>query len=64
MDTLVAILKRNGTRKTLQESSDSVVEAFCEVPDIVRVEARHGDATVAGHVDMRLVDEREGLFGA
>ena len=30
--------------------------------NIVRVEARHGDAAIAGKVDMRLVIEREGLL--
>ena len=48
--------------KPLQRSSDDLVDTFRNVSDIVRVEARHGDAAIARKVDMRLVSEREGLF--
>ena len=57
MDTFV-----DSKEKPLQRSSDNLVDTFRNVSNIVRVEARHGDAAIAGKVDMRLVSEREGLF--
>ena len=47
---------------TLECSPDNLVQTFRKVMNIVRVEARHRDAAIAGKMDMRLLSEREALL--
>lgn len=47
----------------LQRATNNLIQALCEVLDIVAVEARHRNPPIASHVDMRTLNHGLALLG-
>ena len=61
MTGLPLLIRKRSQIETLQPSPDGLVDMFRNISYIVRIEARHGDAAIAGEVDMPFFSEREAL---
>lgn len=54
---------KGGGRGSLKRATNGLVDALCNPLDVVLIETGHRDTTVAGHVDVAVVDHDFALGG-